>query len=120
MHTIISPKRPAGHEWRHIGISGLKTGYESHSWFHPKTRISVISAVEVAEGVGTNQIEPQYHISIAVQGVRGIERCQAEVAKWVCEQFGMADALEDNHTARVARSQPKGRFDLLVRLRGDR
>jgi hypothetical protein len=92
--SIIQPKKPISPAWQQLkdGVN-LGTGYANVFWYHPKYKILVISAVEVAEAA----IGPQYHISMTKGRPGNVKRCSADEARFVQAQFGMQDALEDNH-----------------------
>ncbi len=101
MESIIKPKIPISKKWikSQKDTSMFSLGYESFGYFHPMG-FYVISALEVATDNGVSK-GPEYHISISKNG----NRCTSNEAKWVCKQFGMIDAIEDNHTpGGIARS----------------
>ena len=90
--SIIPPKRPIGPSWSYGGIYP-QDNYEGHYWFHKEGYV-VISAMEVAEGGHLNQPIPHYHLSISKGHKR---RCSSADALYILTQFGMQDAMEDNH-----------------------
>lgn len=90
--SIISPKQPIGPNWSYGGIYP-QDDYEAHYWFH-KDGYVVISALEVAEGGAFDEHMPHYHLSISKGPNR---RCSSEDARYILAQFGLQDALEDNH-----------------------
>jgi hypothetical protein len=96
MIPIIPVKRPKGQGWWQVHAPELsinKNGYDYEIWQH-KEGFSVISAVEVAEEEKHSiNVGPVYHISIS----KLHKRCTSNEAKWVCKQFDMQDAEEDNH-----------------------
>ncbi|OTP79436.1 hypothetical protein PAMC26577_00815 [Caballeronia sordidicola] len=57
----------------------------------------MISAVEVAAAEGGIDKGPEYHISISKQSKHGPGRCTTAEAVWVCGQFELLEAEEDNH-----------------------
>lgn len=95
--SIIQPKRPIVPGWRQVKDVKLPIhgeGYPYAAYEHPATGLFAISAVEVAsEKVGTPALGPAYHLSISMGG----QRCSTADALWVLGQFGLVDALEDNH-----------------------
>lgn len=95
MESVIRPKEPKGAGWIHEGLADERftLGYEGHIWFFAEQGISVISAVEVAHDPKDIDKGPEYHISISRSG----GRCTRNEARFVCKDFGMTDAEEDNH-----------------------
>lgn len=93
--SVIEEKRPKNPAWvRQDSMSVL--GYPNSGWYHPRTGLFVISAVEVAEA----DIGPEYHISISKRGLHGsARRCSASESAVVLKQFDLENALEDNHTS---------------------
>jgi hypothetical protein len=105
MHkSIIPPKAPKDKTgWRRFAVQ-LPGCPDAQGWEHFKNGLRVISDINVAEGILTNDVLPQYHLSISKVGRGGmVERCLLAEAMWVLHQFGLDDALEDNHTS-IARS----------------
>lgn len=97
IRSITSVLRPKGNGWREIPCDKKFTmGYPSRAFFHAKSCLAVISAVEVASD-GKIDKGPEYHVSISKQTIRGGSRCDSNEAKWVLDQFGMDGAEEDNH-----------------------
>jgi hypothetical protein len=95
--SITSVLRPKGDGWREIPCDPrVSIGYPSRMFFHAKSSLAVISAVEVADD-GKIAKGPEYHISISKQTVLGPGRCDTNAAKWVLAQFGLDGAEEDNH-----------------------
>ncbi|MFY9479148.1 MAG: hypothetical protein WAQ08_16000 [Aquabacterium sp.] len=69
-------------------------GFPYEVWAHDDSGLGVISAVEVAsEGAGLPVLGPAFHLSVSAFG----ERCSSADALWTLGQFGLTDALEDNH-----------------------
>lgn len=94
--SLTSVLRPRDSGWREIPQSHMM-GYPCRAFFHNKSTLAVLSAVEVAddEKIGKG---PEYHISISKQPRGfGTQRCTSEEAKWVLDQFGLGGAEEDNH-----------------------
>lgn len=105
IESIIKPKRPAGPGWRQVRLDSRVTAqspYPIEGWHHAENNLFVMSALEVAEGILDLKAEPQYHVSISrtgyVNGEPVASRCTGADAQWVIAQFGIPDALEDNHT----------------------
>lgn len=98
--SIIKPKKPLFPGWSYNGAP-LKSGYPHAAYFHEKTRLCVISAVEVADGILVNEAIPQYHLSMSKWTPAGNIRCSAAEALWILQQFDLEDALEDNHSGLI-------------------
>ena len=95
--SITSVLRPKGSGWRELPCDKrFSLGYPARTFFHAKSNLAVISAVEVADD-GKIDKGPEYHVSISKQTVLGPIRCDSNEAKWVLDQFGMNGAEEDNH-----------------------
>ena len=97
---ILHPLAPSGTGWTDFGDirKRMRSAYPLHAWYFEARNLSVLSAVEVAHEDGAPDKGPEYHISVAKQPVpNSVERCSAEEAKWVLEQFGLDGAEEDNH-----------------------
>ena len=95
--SITSVLRPKGEGWRELPCDKrYSMGYPARTFYHAKSSIAVISAVEVASD-GKIDKGPEYHISISQQAMGRPSRCDSNQAKWVLEQFGLAGAEEDNH-----------------------
>jgi hypothetical protein len=93
--SITSVLRPRESGWREIsGAKKYTFGYPSRAFFHERSRLFVMSAVEVASDENKG---PEYHISISKQLSIGAARCDSNEAKWVLDQFGLDGAEEDNH-----------------------
>jgi hypothetical protein len=97
MQSIITPRRPIYPGWRQIKGVHLPLaaeGYPFEVWANDANGLGVISAVEVAaEHIGAEPLGPAYHLSVSAFGAR----CSSGDAAWVLGQFGLTDALEDNH-----------------------
>lgn len=94
MLDILEPKKPiAGSRWKFSTSHRDEHGYRQDYYSHPDG-FTAISALEVATGILRNKAIPQYHLSIAKVPGR---RCSSQDAKFILKQFGMSDALEDNH-----------------------
>lgn len=92
--NIIKPKTPLlGSRWQFSKAMDLDPRFESYAYIHPDGFV-VISAMEVADGIITNQPMPQFHLTISKRGMR---RCSSVDAKFILKQFDMEFALEDNH-----------------------
>lgn len=96
MTTIVAPKYPVNRDWQRCRRppAWVSLGYEAYGWRHPASGLCVISAVEVAKEADRIDRGPEYHVSISKNGN---ERCTAQEAQWVLEQFGLDGAEEDNH-----------------------
>lgn len=94
---IVQVLRPQGGGWREIPHDKRFTlGYPARAFFHDRTNLAVISAVEHAtDGMIDKGFE--YHISISKQLLSGSRRCDSNEAKWVLAQFKLEGAEEDNH-----------------------
>ncbi|MCK9468249.1 MAG: hypothetical protein M0Q49_02425 [Porticoccaceae bacterium] len=97
-HSIIRPKRPAGIGWVRRRVV-LPTEFDTEAWHFAGRQLYVISAVEVADGLlaAAGDPIPQYHLSVSKSTPLGPARCSLEEAHWVLDQFGVPEALEDNH-----------------------
>lgn len=99
--SIIKPRRPKGSGWD--GPESVPAcdalGYPAQGWYFAARGLFVISAVEVVPPEnGGEDLGPEYHLSVSRRGPGGKPaRCTSGEAKWVLRQFGLADALEDNH-----------------------
>lgn len=101
IHDIIQPLQPkADPDWGTLGDvrNTMKSAYPLTAWFHLRTELFVLSAVEVAtDGDGTTN-GPEYHLSVSKRKNGGIPaRCSADQAEWMLEQFGLDGWEEDNH-----------------------
>lgn len=102
MENILKPKRPNKNSgWQLVGETKDQFGYDKYFYTHPNGFVA-ISALEVADGIIRNEAIPQYHVSISKHPAI---RCSSQDAKFILKQFGMSDALEDNHSpSRIIRS----------------
>ena len=96
--SIIAVLRPKGSEWEEIpGANQFTLGFPCRSFWHKRSNLFVMSAVETVTGDGPEK-GPEYHISISKPGGPGVSgRCDSNDAGWVLDQFGMDGAEEDNH-----------------------
>ena len=96
--SITATLRPKGSGWTEIpGASEFTLGFPCRSWFHKRSGLFVMSAVETVSD-GKIDKGPEYHISVSRPVRPGVSaRCDSNDAKWVLEQFGMDGAEEDNH-----------------------
>lgn len=99
IESVIKPLRPAGEGWQFIGDATFSPGYPCQRWYHQKTTLQVLSAVEVAVDKDRINRGPEYHISISkVNWSNGNPaRCSSDQAQWVLAQFKLDGAEEDNH-----------------------
>lgn len=99
--SIIQPLRPTGPGWTDCGDAAFTLGYPCHRWYHEKTKLQVLSAVEVARDADGIDRGPEYHISITTVDFErrnpGPKRCSFQDSKWALKQFGLEGAEEDNH-----------------------
>ena len=91
--SAIQPKRPTGKRWKQLPYQGI-TGYPTRMFFHKPTKMTVISAVEVASDAPGLEPVCTYHISITKNGRK---RCTSDEAQFVLRRFNLEEALEDNH-----------------------
>lgn len=95
--SIVSVLRPVGPGWEEVpGAQRYSLGYPARAYFHERSRLFVMSAVEVASD-GKIDKGPEYHLSISKQLSTGPTRCDSNEAKWVLGQFGLDGSEEDNH-----------------------
>lgn len=97
--SIISVKRPRLPGWREVSTEGApiaNSGWPYRAFFHEQSALAVISAVEFIDDGKVDG--PEYHLSISKQHrTLGIRRCSSVEARWVLVQFGLEEAVEDNH-----------------------
>lgn len=87
--SIIQPKQPISPAWIKKGRC-IDSDFAHCGWYHPTYKLTVISAVEVPD----KDIGAEYHVSVSKNG----RRCSAVEAQFAIVQFGMQDAIEDNHS----------------------
>lgn len=90
--SAVSPKEPINKAyWKYQGKAPVwvTLGFPGSCWYHKDRKLSVISAVEVAD----DSPGPCYHLSISKNG----KRCLRSEAEMVIRQFDMLGAEEDNH-----------------------
>lgn len=99
-YDVIKPKCPDGPGWQQQAIPAhspvAQSGYTAESWYHAETGLFAISAVEVAE----SEIGAEFHLSVSKAG----GRCLPEEGWWVCHEFGIPEADEDNHIGGITRN----------------
>ena len=96
VQSIISPKEPVDKRgWRKLPTppSWVSLGYAAVAFENDSHQVTVISAVEVADGLTADKKVPQYHLSISSYD----GRAPLHLAMWVLGQFDLIDAEEDNH-----------------------
>ncbi|ENV00921.1 hypothetical protein [Acinetobacter variabilis] len=92
--NVIKPKKPMpGSRWVLVHLDQDQHGNDRYYYTHPEGFVA-ISALEVADGIIRREYIPQYHLSISKDKKR---RCSSQDAKFILKQFGLDDALEDNH-----------------------
>lgn len=95
--AITPVLRPQGPGWREVpGGNRYSFGFPCRAYFHDKTGLFVMSAVEVVKDGKLNK-GPEYHISVSRQTMAGPTRCDSNAAKWALDQFKLDGAEEDNH-----------------------
>lgn len=96
--SIVAVLRPHGEGWEEFpGAKAYSLGYPCRAFYHNRSRLFVMSAVEVANDADGIDKGPEYHISISKQLVSGPTRCDSNEARWVLAQFQLDGAEEDNH-----------------------
>ena len=97
--SIIAVKRPRLHGWREVPIPTdmpASRGQPIRGFFHDESCLAVLSAVEFVDDGKVDG--PEYHLSITRQHrTLGTKRCSSTEARWVLVQFGVPEAVEDNH-----------------------
>jgi len=94
VENILKPMKPiTGSRWQFVKTEYNPNGYQQDYYIHPDGFVAC-SALEVADGITRNDFIPQYHLSISKARAR---RCSSQDAKFILKQFGLSDALEDNH-----------------------
>jgi hypothetical protein len=99
-HSIFKPRRPSGSGWvqGRAPDARVALGFESETWYHWPSALYVISAVEAAAAEGGMDEGSEFHVSISLQPMNRVpERCTTADAPWVCAQFDLLEAEEDNH-----------------------
>lgn len=99
VRSVIACLRPQTGGWRELptqlGDPLLAMGYPARAYFHPRSMIQVISAVEVASDAACDG--PEYHLSISRSTPSGVTRVDSNDARWVLGCFKLEGAKEDNH-----------------------
>jgi hypothetical protein len=96
--SVVSVKRPRLAGWREVPIPSAKLARSGvvRAFVHDASSLAVISAVEVVDDGRVDG--PEYHLSVSRQHrALGTRRCSANEARWVLVQFGIPEAIEDNH-----------------------
>jgi hypothetical protein len=97
--SIIGVLRPKGGGWHEIPIQAgnplLAMGHPVRGYFHPRSMIQVMSAVELASDAVCDG--PEYHLSIIRSTPTGPARVDSNDARWVLDCFKFDGAREDNH-----------------------
>lgn len=98
IESALKPKLPNNNLWQPREVE-TKTEYPAIGFYHPRLRLFVISAVEVAE----KEIGPEYHISISryCGPYSQPRRCSMAEAQKVLKQFDAEGAKEDNHSSLI-------------------
>lgn len=100
--SITPVLRPQGDGWQEIdaNVKRYTLGYPARAFYHARSRLFVMSAVEVAKDADGIDRGPEYHISISKRLANGPARCDRNEAAWVLKQFSLDGAEEDNHVER--------------------
>jgi hypothetical protein len=98
--SLVAVKRPRLSGWREMPLTSdvpvTHSGAPVRAFFHEASSLAVLSAVEFVDD-GTVD-GPEYHLSISKQHrTLGTKRCSSTEARWVLVQFGIPEAVEDNH-----------------------
>lgn len=98
--SLVSVKRPRLSGWSEVSLTSevpiVKAGQPARAFFHAESSLAVISAVEFIDDGKVDG--PEYHLSISKQHrTLGTRRCSSNEARWVLVQFGLEEAIEDNH-----------------------
>lgn len=75
-----------------------REAYDVGRWYHRRTSIQVVSAIEVVREEGREQ-RPEYHISISHADMRTgvVSRVNSNDARAILAMFDVSGWLEDNH-----------------------
>ena len=99
MLDIIKPKCPDNADWSRVKLPAsspvMCMGYTVNAWLH-KDGYFVLSAVEAPEA---QKLGPEYHLSVSKSG----GRCSSAEGLWICHEFGIPEADEDNHVGGISR-----------------
>lgn len=98
--SINKPLHPPGSGWVQCSALDARVtlGFESENWYHWPSVLYACSAVELVAAEGGFDKGPEIHVCISVQPMnRAPGRCTTPDALWVCAQFDLLDAEEDNH-----------------------
>lgn len=107
MTQVIKPKAPIYPGWIRsnevekvmLAADPLMRAYPPQVWHH-SCGACVVSSVDKVDALpGEEDLGPEYHISISVNGARAsLSECM-----WALAQFDCTDAKEDNHVNGIAR-----------------
>lgn len=104
VENILKPKiANEGTAW--VLVKTVKQFEYDQYWFtHPEGFVAC-SALEVTNGIIRTEFIPQYHLSISKCTLKkqGAIRCTSQEAKTILKDFGLSDALEDNHYLGISR-----------------
>lgn len=98
--SLVAIKKPRLPGWREVPLTAdvpiAQAGRPVRAFFHEASSLAVISAVEF---INDGKVDgPEYHLSISRQHRSlGTRRCTSNEARWVLVQFGIVEAIEDNH-----------------------
>jgi hypothetical protein len=100
--SLVSVKRPVVAGWRELPREAIpREAWQSarrvmRAYFHEGYSLAVMSAVEY---INDGKVDgPEYHLSISRQHrTLGTMRCSSREARVVLRQFGVEEAIEDNH-----------------------
>jgi hypothetical protein len=117
--SLVQPKRPRLAGWREVAVPPLPWDREPlamAAFFHEGASLGVLSSVEFIDDGKVDG--PEYHLSISRQHrTLGTRRCSSNDARWVLVQFGIPEAIEDNHVpSGLVRNFWRPVADPLVRL----
>lgn len=97
--SVIAVKRPRLPGWREVSTEMMPDRYGGapiRAFFHEESSLCVLSGVEFIDDGKVDG--PEYHLSISRQHrTLGTRRCTSNEVRWVLKQFGIEEAIEDNH-----------------------
>lgn len=97
--SFVQAKRPRLAGWREVTVPPLpwrRQPLAIAAFFHDGASLGVLSSVEFIDDGKVDG--PEYHLSISRQHrTLGTKRCSSNEARWALVQFGVPEAVEDNH-----------------------